>query len=147
MPRDRIGTVAMTPAERQARHRARLRQENHTAPAPPARRWSICRTNTALGSTTCRITSKDRDWLTSFRPSLSSISRSCRRSIRHPATAATESGGKNRLTSKAPYKPAPAKAGGSRFACPECGVAGCPAYDSEDKTWRHLNFFQHEAYL
>src|SRR5438128_9288897 len=38
MPRDRIGTVAMTPAERQARHRARLRQENHTASAPPARR-------------------------------------------------------------------------------------------------------------
>ena len=36
---------------------------------------------------------------------------------------------------------------GSRFACPECGVADCPAYDSEDKTWRHLNFFQHEAYL
>jgi transposase len=36
---------------------------------------------------------------------------------------------------------------GSRFACPECGVAGCPAYDSEEKTWRHLNFFQHEAYL
>src|SRR6516164_3048236 len=24
---------------------------------------------------------------------------------------------------------------------------GCPAYDSEEKTWRHLNFFQHEAYL
>ena len=36
---------------------------------------------------------------------------------------------------------------GSRFACPECGVAGCPAYDSEEKTWRHLNFFKHEAYL
>ena len=36
---------------------------------------------------------------------------------------------------------------GSRFACPVCGAAGCPAYDSEDKTWRHLNFFQHEAYL
>jgi transposase len=36
---------------------------------------------------------------------------------------------------------------GSRFACPACGAAGCPAYDSEDKTWRHLNFFQHEAYL
>src|SRR5256886_14112976 len=34
---------------------------------------------------------------------------------------------------------------GSRFACPECGVAGCPAYDSEEKTWRHLNFFQHQA--
>jgi transposase len=36
---------------------------------------------------------------------------------------------------------------GSRFACPQCGVSGCAAYDSEDKTWRHLNFFQHEAYL
>jgi transposase len=36
---------------------------------------------------------------------------------------------------------------GSRFACPQCGIAGCPAYDSEEKTWRHLNFFQHEAYL
>jgi len=36
---------------------------------------------------------------------------------------------------------------GSRFACPQCGVAGCPAYDSDEKTWRHLNFFQHEAYL
>jgi transposase len=36
---------------------------------------------------------------------------------------------------------------GSRFTCPHCGTAGCPAYDSEDKTWRLLNFFQHEAYL
>jgi transposase len=36
---------------------------------------------------------------------------------------------------------------GGRFACPVCGAAGCPAYDTEDKTWRHLNFFQHEAYL
>jgi len=36
---------------------------------------------------------------------------------------------------------------GSRFACPCCGGADCPAYDTEDKQWRHLNFFQHEAYL
>lgn len=36
---------------------------------------------------------------------------------------------------------------GSRFACPVCGVTDCPAYDTEDKTWRHLNFFQHGAYL
>src|ERR1700751_898540 len=35
----------------------------------------------------------------------------------------------------------------SRFACPQCGIADCPAYDSEEKTWRHLNSFQHEAYL
>jgi transposase len=36
---------------------------------------------------------------------------------------------------------------GGRFACPRCGAADCPAYDTEAKTWRHLNFFQHEAYL
>lgn len=35
---------------------------------------------------------------------------------------------------------------GSRFACPSCGAAG-PAYDTEEASWRHLNFFQHEAYL
>ena len=28
-----------------------------------------------------------------------------------------------------------------------CGAADCPAYDTERKTWRHLNFFQHQAYL
>jgi transposase len=36
---------------------------------------------------------------------------------------------------------------GSGFACPDCGAADCPAYDSQRKTWRHLNFFQHQAYL
>jgi transposase len=36
---------------------------------------------------------------------------------------------------------------GSRFECPQCGTADCPAYDSEEKTWRHLNFFQYEAHL
>ena len=36
---------------------------------------------------------------------------------------------------------------GSRFACPTCGAANCPAYDTERKTWRHLNFFQHQASL
>lgn len=38
-------------------------------------------------------------------------------------------------------------AAGSRFACPSCGAADCPAYDTEQMTWRHLNFFQHQAYL
>jgi hypothetical protein len=38
MPRRRIGAVPMTPAERQARRRARLRRGNHTTPPPPARR-------------------------------------------------------------------------------------------------------------
>src|SRR3954453_20820928 len=35
---------------------------------------------------------------------------------------------------------------GSRFCCPACGTSG-PAYDTREMTWRHLNFFQHEAHL
>ncbi|NJL72820.1 MAG: ISL3 family transposase [Candidatus Competibacteraceae bacterium] len=36
---------------------------------------------------------------------------------------------------------------GTKFACPVCGADGCPAHDTEEMRWRHLNFFQHEAYL
>jgi len=36
---------------------------------------------------------------------------------------------------------------GARFACPECGRADCRVHDTEEKTWRHLDFFQHQAYL
>jgi transposase len=36
---------------------------------------------------------------------------------------------------------------GARFSCPECGRAGCEVHDCEEKTWRHLDFFQHQAYL
>ncbi|MCD4776204.1 MAG: ISL3 family transposase [Candidatus Aegiribacteria sp.] len=36
---------------------------------------------------------------------------------------------------------------GSTFTCPGCGQAGIKAYDTQKKNWRHLNFFQHEAYL
>lgn len=36
---------------------------------------------------------------------------------------------------------------GGTFPCPECGRPGCKAYDTTEKTWRHLNFFQHEAIL
>ena len=36
---------------------------------------------------------------------------------------------------------------GSRFACPECGREGCGAYDAQQRTWRHLNFFQHKTFL
>jgi transposase len=35
---------------------------------------------------------------------------------------------------------------GSTFACPVCGTAA-PVHDTSEKTWRHLNFFQFEAYL
>jgi transposase len=36
---------------------------------------------------------------------------------------------------------------GSTFSCPKCGLSGVKAHDTIEKTWRHLNFFQHEAYL
>jgi hypothetical protein len=36
---------------------------------------------------------------------------------------------------------------GGFFPCPVCGREDCKAYDTTQKEWRHLNFFQHEAYL
>ena len=36
---------------------------------------------------------------------------------------------------------------GSRFRCPVCGREDAAAYDTEEKDWRRLNFFQHQAYL
>ncbi|MGH3791219.1 MAG: ISL3 family transposase [Pseudonocardiaceae bacterium] len=38
---------------------------------------------------------------------------------------------------------------GARFACPakDCAHGGCPVHDTVDKTWRHLDFFQHTAFL
>ena len=36
---------------------------------------------------------------------------------------------------------------GARFACPEGDEDACSVHDTERKTWRHLDFFQHQAYL
>ena len=36
---------------------------------------------------------------------------------------------------------------GARFACSECGREGCKPHDISEKSWRHLDFFQHEAHL
>jgi len=36
---------------------------------------------------------------------------------------------------------------GSSFACPVCKSDGCKAHDTKKKTWRHLDFFQYEAYI
>lgn len=38
---------------------------------------------------------------------------------------------------------------GARFSCPEpgCAQAGCAVHDTVEKTWRHLDFFEHQAYL
>ena len=35
---------------------------------------------------------------------------------------------------------------GTQFPCPVCGALS-PVHDTTDKEWRHLNFFQYEAYL
>ena len=35
---------------------------------------------------------------------------------------------------------------GSTFPCPECG-APCKVHDAAKQTWRHLNFFEHLAYM
>ena len=35
---------------------------------------------------------------------------------------------------------------GASFPCPVCGVPS-KAHDTEERTWRHLDFFQHAAYL
>jgi transposase len=38
---------------------------------------------------------------------------------------------------------------GARFGCPakECAHGACPLHDTAEKTWRHLDFFQHKAFL
>jgi transposase len=38
---------------------------------------------------------------------------------------------------------------GSRFACPVegCRETACPVHDTTEKTWRHLDFFEHQAFL
>ena len=36
---------------------------------------------------------------------------------------------------------------GGRFPCPDCATADCPTHDTVMKTWRHLDFFQHQAFL
>ena len=36
---------------------------------------------------------------------------------------------------------------GGRFACSECGTTGLEVHDTTERTWQHLNFFQHRAWL
>lgn len=36
---------------------------------------------------------------------------------------------------------------GGRFSCPSCAAPDRPVHDSTRKSWRHLNFFEHEAHL
>ena len=36
---------------------------------------------------------------------------------------------------------------GGKFPCSECGEEGLPVYDTVDKAWRHLNFWQYKTYI
>jgi len=36
---------------------------------------------------------------------------------------------------------------GARFRCPHCGAEHQPVHDTLKREWRHLNFFQYQAYL
>ena len=36
---------------------------------------------------------------------------------------------------------------GAHFTCPSCGAEEQAVHDTLDRTWRHLNFFQYQAYL
>ncbi len=38
---------------------------------------------------------------------------------------------------------------GSRFSCPMdgCAQSACPVHDTAEKRWRHLDFFEHQAFL
>lgn len=36
---------------------------------------------------------------------------------------------------------------GGTFTCPHCKESDCKAYDTVQKQWRHLNFFEFEAYI
>jgi len=36
---------------------------------------------------------------------------------------------------------------GAKFPCPSCAEGESEVYDTKDRTWRHLNFFQYETYL
>lgn len=38
-------------------------------------------------------------------------------------------------------------ASGSRFACPACGTEGQPVHDTRQRSWQHLHFFEHHAFI
>jgi transposase len=36
---------------------------------------------------------------------------------------------------------------GARYPCPDCSSAGCTVHDTVEKRWRHMDFFQHKAFI
>lgn len=130
MPRHRLFEAPLTAAQRQARHRAKLRQESGpppTAPAPrlPPRpsRWA------AAVAVLIVLQDEYRTWFDNLPDNLEGSRLADKlQEITEPdlgellaidppaATAATE-GEKKRLRDKAPYGPAPAQAGVQALVC------------------------------
>ena len=73
MSRPRLGAAPMSSAERQARRRARLRQQRPTPPAPPTRRLAPRPARWAAAvATLVRLQEEYRDWLDNLPPNLES---------------------------------------------------------------------------
>ena len=36
---------------------------------------------------------------------------------------------------------------GSRFSCPACGAGDQPVHDTRQRSWQHLHFFEHKAFI
>ena len=36
---------------------------------------------------------------------------------------------------------------GSKFPCPECNSLDCDIHDTTTRTWRHLDFFEHQTFI
>jgi hypothetical protein len=73
MPRRRIGTVPMNPAERQARRRAKLRRQSLIPPVAPTRRIAARPTRWATAvATLVDLQEEYRAWLENLPPNLES---------------------------------------------------------------------------
>jgi hypothetical protein len=73
MSRPRIGTLPMSPAERQARHRARLPRQSPQPPAAPVRRIAPRPTRwTAAVAALVGLQAEYRAWLDNLPPNLES---------------------------------------------------------------------------
>ena len=73
MSRPRIGGAPTSSAERQARRRARLRQQRSASPAAPTRRLAPRSARwAAAAATLVRLQEEYRDWLDNLPPNLES---------------------------------------------------------------------------
>ena len=73
MSRPHLGAAPMSSAQRQARRRARLRQQRPAPPAPPTRRLAPRPARWAAATATLvRLQEEYRDWLDNLPPNLES---------------------------------------------------------------------------